>query len=128
MDLQPTLCFALPKDVVVPANSEMVVQLRGKEYSTTCAVKNVPVLLEATSNLSDTGLILGRSLVSSTSPMALLLNHTDEPIHVKACRQFATGSWVSEVYPSIQNVNDVESIQDQSPDVTIDDLPGELRS
>ena len=121
--IEPTLRFALPKDIVVPANSEMVVQLCGKEYTKKSAVKNIPVLLEATSCLLDTGLLLGRCLVSSTSPMALLLNHTDEPILVKACRRFATGSWVREVYPSTQCLDNQNSDQDRSPDVTIDDLP-----
>ena len=81
---EPTLTFALPTDIVVPANSEMAVQLRVKPSKLNSVANNVPLFFEPRSRLTDSGVLLGRCLTTSTHLIALLLNHTEENIPIPA--------------------------------------------
>ena len=121
---EPVLMFALPTDIIVPANSEMAVQLRAKPSKVNSVASNVPLLLEPTSWLTDSGVVLGRSLTTSTHPMALLLNHTDENI---PCKRLVIGTLVCEVYPSTQTPINKVSPYDHNPNISLEDPPKELQ-
>ena len=83
---------------------------------------NVPLLLETTSCLTDSGVLLGRCLTTSTNPIALLLNHTDGNITIPVCKRLVTGTSVREVYPS--TTTSVNKISPTVPnlDVTFTDF------
>ncbi len=125
---QNTLSFTLPHDVKIPPNSEMAVRLTGKSNQTNDVAKNLPIILEPTSNVTDSGVMLGRCLTTSVKPVALLLNHTDEAIHIKACKRFVTGSGILEVRDSNDTYVKQVSAEERVDDITFDMLPKELQS
>ena len=85
------------EQVTIPLNSEVVLRLACKRKGNKLFQFNLPIVLEPTKKLVESGAVLAQTLTTMKNPYALLLNPTDEEIHIPPIRRVVIAHSASEV-------------------------------
>ena len=121
------------EQVTVPPNSEVVLRLACKRKCNKMFQFNVPIVLEPSRKLAESGILLAQTLTCMRKPYALLLNPTEHDIHIPPIRRAVIAHSAEEVLNNddtseLYSHENIRLYSDSDNNVPKEALPEELRS